>query len=148
MTGRCEVFDTLGVRRREFSVPLRRAAMRSGDWAVALAEHFRGEPSRAFRKVAERLLTEVRRPESFPLLDAIRADVAGNLWVRTVDGYSSPTATWLVLTEAGRPLALVATPRAINVLEIGADYVLAVATDDDDVEYVVTYAVARTREVR
>jgi hypothetical protein len=139
-TGRCQIFDTSGVRLAEFTLDLAKHPVREADWSHVLADYSMGEPSRAGRKILASLLREIRPRDTFPLLDQIKADPAGNLWIRTYDNFPDPIATWLVVSQRGTPVALAATKRSLYVLEIGNDYLVGLTRDDDGVERIELYA--------
>jgi hypothetical protein len=92
----------------------------------------------------EAVLDELKPPRDLPLVDAIRADLLGNLWVRTYDNLTTASATWLVLTSTGKPLAVGVMPRALDIREIGSDYVLGILPDADGVQHVVVYDLSRS----
>lgn len=52
-------------------------------------------------------------------------------------------AVWTVFDPGGRIQGLVETPPGLDVLEIGADYVLGRVTDELGVEYVHVWALDR-----
>lgn len=139
----CQALDTAGVTHGQFRIPLAAVAMTAAHWAAALGTHFAGDPTRSFRSTGERLLKEIRPPSKLPLIDQVRVDHEENLWVRTLDNYGSAVATWVILSPTGRPIGLVATPRALQVTEIGPGHILGVAEDQDGVEYVELYRFAR-----
>jgi hypothetical protein len=134
MDGRCEVFDTTGSRRDRFALALRRHRVTRAAWASTIAEYADREPDLGARRVLAQLLQELARPEEFPLVDQVRGDAVGYLWARTFDNYATGVATWLVVSQTGVPVAMVATPRSLRVLEIGEDYLLGVTRDNDGVE--------------
>ncbi len=139
----CLALDTAGVAHGQFRVPLAAVRMTAAHWAAALSTHFAGDPTRSFRPTGERLLQEIRPPSKLPLIDQVRVDHEEHLWVRTLDNYGSAVATWVILSPTGRPIGLIATPRALQVTEIGPDHILGVAEDQDGVEYVELYRFAR-----
>jgi len=71
-----------------------------------------------------------------PAYDRLIADDAGRVWVRVYARPWDSTSTWNVLDADGRWLEQVRLPGDLDVVEIGADYVLGTATDDLGVEYV------------
>lgn len=77
------------------------------------------------------------------LIDQVRVDNEENLRVRAPDNYGSDVATWVILSSDGRPIGLVATPRALQMTEIGREPILGVAEDQDGVEYVELFRFAR-----
>jgi hypothetical protein len=82
--------------------------------------------------------------DRFPAYSSMRADVDGNLWV---EEYRRPTATgpgrWLVFDPDGALLARVELPPALEILEIGRDYLLGMHPGEDDLERVVLYSLRR-----
>jgi len=136
MDARCQAFDTAGVRRKTFVLPMPRHRVSSTHWKIAKAEAVEGEPLLRTRRMISSTLEELPAPTDFPLLDQIRADADGRLWVRTFDNYDTSVATWVVVNIEGSPVALVATPRALHVLEIGRNYLIGFTRDSDGVERV------------
>lgn len=85
-----------------------------------------------------------------PAFSELRVDDAGRLWVRTPDLRDAPRAgqlntmplvpsRWSVFSRDGVWLNDVTLPANFKPLEIGADYLLAVARNTDDVETVVLH---------
>lgn len=134
--GACELRDTEGKLVRTFALNLPRRKVAPADWTSALSEHYQAEPARSVRTKGAQLLKEIRPRETFPSFDQLRIDVAGNLWVRTFDNFSSPISTWMILSQTGRPIAFVALRRSFQILEIGADFILGFVRDADGVEFV------------
>ena len=76
-----------------------------------------------------------------PAFDALVYGRDGTLWARswTADG---AVQQWeLFATSSGRWLGTVAVPAGIDVLEVGADYLLGRTKDADDVEAVGVYRI-------
>jgi hypothetical protein len=61
------------------------------------------------------------------------------LWVKTFDNYLTPHAVWLIIAPGGRIVARAVASASLRPLEIGRDYLLGVAYDDDGVETVVLH---------
>jgi len=137
------VIDTSGASTGEFRLGLNRRRVNAADWTTALSERLAVHPYARSRVRIQAVLHELRAPKEFPLIDAIRVDVFGHLWVKTYDNYSSSIATWLVVTKTGRPIAVIAMPRALDIKEVGEDYVLGVAPDNDGVQHVMLYDLIR-----
>ena len=133
--GSCDVIDTTGRRLRVFQLHLPRRRVGPAEWTRAIADHFQGEPARGVRTTGAELMKEIRPKEEFPAFDQIRSDVEGNLWVRTFDNYLSKVATWVAFTPLGKPFALIAVPRAFQILEIGRDYIVGFERDPEGVEF-------------
>lgn len=95
-----------------------------------------GEDTREFWRS---LYAAMPRLETYPAYLDLRGDTEGNVWVREEPGASAPSDTWTVFDPEGTPLATIRLPERLQVLEIGADYVLAVEEDDLETEYVGLY---------
>jgi hypothetical protein len=101
----------------------------------------------------DRQLREFRQnpfAEVVPAISQIIADRSGRLWVRearVADASATGSlgqmplvpSTWNVFDTAGRWLGNVTTPPRLFVQEIGADYLLGIASDSDGVQTVVMY---------
>jgi hypothetical protein len=133
--GSCDVIDTTGRRLRVFELHLPRRRVGPAEWTKAIADHFQAEPARGVRISGAKLMKEIRPKEEFPAFDQIRSDVEGNLWVRTFDNYLTTVATWVAFTPLGTPFAMIAVPRAFQILEIGRDYIVGFERDQEDVEF-------------
>jgi len=76
-------------------------------------------------------------PAAYPAFaPSIRVDSDLNLWVKESGQPGDLRSPWSVSSPAGEFLGLVGMPPAIEVLEIGADYVLGLHRDELGVEYV------------
>lgn len=76
-------------------------------------------------------------PETYPAFaPAIHIDSDLNLWLRESSRPGDPRSLWSVFSAAGNLLGVVEMPPGIEVLDIGADYVLGLHRDELDVEYV------------
>jgi hypothetical protein len=94
--------------------------------------------------------------DHLPATSTIRTDPAGNLWVRIYDYRESfvpsgpvrvPTirasSEWDVFNPQGGWLCTVELPPSFTPLEIGTDYVAGLWRDNDDVEHVRLYRLAK-----
>jgi hypothetical protein len=90
-------------------------------------------------------ILESEHPDSFPRFDAILGG-QGQLWVRPyrLPGESGPSR-WRVHDGDGRLIAVADVPAGLTLYEVGPDRVVALTTDDLDVQHVVVLPV---REVR
>ncbi|MBK7596337.1 MAG: hypothetical protein IPJ11_14120 [Gemmatimonadetes bacterium] len=105
---------------------------------------------------AEKERAELRNDRyatTVPAFSQFIADGTGRLWVREAHLADAPGAgqlnttplvpsTWSVFDPAGRWLGDVTMPARFLPRDIGTDYVLGVALDDDNVETVVMYRLA------
>ncbi len=83
--------------------------------------------------------------EFLPAFNSLIADRVGHLWLEEFEppGEERPGARWTVLNPEGRVLGWVETPDGLEIYEIGADYLLADARDELEVEYVQLWSLER-----
>ena len=104
------------------------------------------------RERAERSLAQTEFAEEFPVFSDLLVDRTGHLWVKQFDyrdrfmrpGRSSThtipgPSRWDVFDSRGAWLCTVELPARFTPFEIGADYVLGLARDTDDLELVHLY---------
>ncbi len=137
--GRITVFDAAGAQRQTMAFEFSGASVGTSEWRRATQKRVEAEPLERTRRVLDVVVRELDQPATFPAFEELRADAADRLWIRTYDNYTTEVATWLVVTSTGRPIAVAATPRRFNVLDIGRDYVVGVVRDPEDVEQVLLY---------
>ncbi|HET7461920.1 MAG TPA: hypothetical protein VFJ82_11760 [Longimicrobium sp.] len=96
----------------------------------------------SYRRQQEQILAQVPFPETFPAFAALRVDAAGNAWIAD---YTPPgqQGTWSVFDPTGHLQATVHTPAELEVMQVGADFVLGRATDQDGTEQVRLYPLRR-----
>jgi hypothetical protein len=73
------------------------------------------------------------------------ADALGNLWLQEYAFDPAEATRWSVFDVEGRWLGIVDMPAGFTVNEIGADYVLGIARDSLDVQYVRMYRLEKPR---
>lgn len=145
------VGDTFEIRQYTEGGELRRlirrpaAGVRLTDDVLAA---YRGRRLASFRdeedrREEERAWQEMPIPETAPAYGGIAADDGGNLWVY---GYPLPGDTIsaaLVFDSTGVLLGGVVRPRGLALTHIGTDFVLGIWRDENDVEYVRLYRLAK-----
>ncbi|MCK5585345.1 hypothetical protein KAJ02_04670, partial [Candidatus Bipolaricaulota bacterium] len=89
------------------------------------------------------LLDKMRAPTSMPAYRSFLTDAEGNLWVEEYRRVGDEIPRWSVFDLEGRWLGLVTGPERFRVMDIGADYVLGIATDDMDVEQARMYRLVK-----
>lgn len=90
------------------------------------------------------MLEEIAMPDTLPAYTDVVRDATGHHWVRVFRlPYETGSAGWIVLDEAGQVVGRIELPPALDVYEIGADYILARATDELGVERVQLWALDR-----
>lgn len=84
-------------------------------------------------------------PSQVPAHSALAFDEGGNLWAENFrfPWDSLATRTWAVYARAGEWLGDVEVPRGLRVLQFGADFVLGVERDENDVEFVRMYRIVK-----
>jgi hypothetical protein len=92
---------------------------------------------------AARSLDGVQIPEHLPVFERLLVDDESNLWVQHTawPGYVQPE--WDVFDGEGRTLGTVRMPSGFRATHVGADFVLGVWKDEDDVEYVRMYGLEK-----
>lgn len=81
-------------------------------------------------------LLEAERPTSRPAYGEFRVDGGGRLWVAAFEAAGATPRTWYVFSRDGRWLGRVGMPAGFRLLQVGDGWVLGVARDEVDVEYV------------
>lgn len=92
------------------------------------------------RQGVEEGLRALPLPSRMPSVGRMLHDAQGRLWAMDFAASFDTVATWRVFDPDGRQLGVVRTPTALTVHEIGADWVLGVFRNEDDVEEVRAYA--------
>lgn len=88
-------------------------------------------------------LDDLPYPDSLPAYRRLRVDREGWLWVQTYDLPGDTTVIWSVFDRSRRWITDVGLPKAWQVYDVGADYILAVVKDDFDVEHVAKFSLLR-----
>jgi hypothetical protein len=79
-----------------------------------------------------------------PSLTAILSDGRGNWWIQDPPAAdASGASAWRLMSGDGRLLGMLRAPAGMDIKEIGPDWVLVVALDDNDVEHVRLHALRR-----
>jgi hypothetical protein len=81
--------------------------------------------------------------EFLPQISRLRIDFRDRVWIGRVDRFGEPSLDWVVLSTGGAPIARVRTPARFVPNDIGEDYLLGIATDEDGVQFVQMYALRR-----
>jgi hypothetical protein len=82
-------------------------------------------------------------PRTRPMLQDIRVDPLGNIWVLEFPRIPGVPPLWSVFDSSGRLLGEVETPRSFNVHQVGPDFIAGVWLDENDVEHIRIYSIGR-----
>ncbi len=80
-------------------------------------------------------------PKEVPAYGEVRADSAGRLWVADYAHYRETAKYWTVYDREGRVQARLSVPDRFRPLDIGRDWVLGLAMDQDNVEHVQLFTI-------
>ncbi|MDE2796535.1 MAG: hypothetical protein OXL34_17100 [Gemmatimonadota bacterium] len=122
------------------TIPIRRVRRPPTDDELAAAWK---TASRWSRNSPEYLREHLPAPDSIPNVDHLLVDDLGTVWVGSYRADASATRLYHVYDPEGPFLVRVTMPAGVEVLEIGADYVLGITRDALDVERVVLLNLAR-----
>ena len=95
------------------------------------------------RRTLSQVLNKIPVPETFPAYDGVAIDGELNVWVREFTIPGLDRATWSVFDSTGVLLGQLEAPLRFEPEDIGADYVLGVWRDADDVEHVRMYGLVK-----
>lgn len=129
---------------------VQRIIRRSGDpipvtateLALLIDRRLAREEDEKFNRQLTQILASMPTPEFRPAFAGLLADTEGNLWAQESALPGEPNG-WTVLDGDGRMLGTVELPQSFRPLQIGADFVLGVATDDLDVQRVLMYELVK-----
>jgi hypothetical protein len=83
-----------------------------------------------------RVLNAIPLPAALPAFDLLHIDSEGNLWIREYLLPDAEEQQWLVLGDAGQPIARIETPSRLRVTSITRDLIVGIWRDALDVETV------------
>lgn len=86
------------------------------------------------REGYRRRFREAPLPEWMPAVREVHVDTEQHVWLEAAGGVADSAAAWSVFDHDGRWLGDVMLPRAVSMLEIGPDYILALLEDELDVQ--------------
>lgn len=125
------VFDLSGKQLASFSAPGARVRATAADVKSEL-ERLIASVGEGARALLERDFATITLPEFLPATRDLLVDATGHVWVQHYPSAASTTVPWTVFTPEGKVRATVAMPVALEVYEIGTDYVLGRYIDPDE----------------
>ena len=81
--------------------------------------------------------------EYVPQVSRVRVDRDGYAWVQRWARWGTRLAEWIVFAPFGDPIAVVSLPATFNPYDIGSDYLLGIATDNNGVQFVQQFHLRR-----
>jgi len=121
------------------------------DYLIRLRRYSESDDARVSE--LRRSVLEMPIPDAFPPLWGLELDALGNVWVGEYTWPRDQSPRYAVFSSEGRMLGQVTLPAGLKRgatsladprIDIGADYVLGVWVDDEDVEYVRLYRLDKT----
>jgi hypothetical protein len=94
---------------------------------------------------SEKMLETVPYPQAHAPYDSLLVGHDGELWVRRAQPFAGEPSTWTVLARGGAARGTVTLPAGMRPLQIGADFIVALTRDADDVQHVGIYPLRRNR---
>ena len=125
------------VRQRHTPKPVE-----EGDFADARSEVMEGMPPRV-RAMFTTLFEQMPRHATYPAFESIRLDRTGELWVESSRHPDDRRPVWQVFDRDGLLIGRVEAPLGLAITDSGADYILGVTKDEQDVERVRLYRLER-----
>lgn len=125
------VFDLSGQPLPALTAPAVRVRVAKADVEAEREREVASMGERA-RTMLERSYAMIRMPEFLPATRDLLIDASGDVWVQHYPSAASPTVRWTVFSPSGKVRATIAMPTALEVYEIGADYVLGRYLDPDE----------------
>jgi hypothetical protein len=86
---------------------------------------------------------ELEMPTSTAAFLDLHADLLGHLWAQRPTIRQDAENAWVIVDVNGTTIGQATLPARFRPLEIGADYVLGVARDEDDVQFLQVHALTR-----
>jgi len=126
------------VRRAHTPTPLTDA-----DVSKYKEERLADAPDDNQRKFEQRILDKTTFPKTIPAYKSIQTDAAGDVWVQAYTAPGDSSNDWSVFNTDGWLLGTVALPPNFRPNQFGADYVLGIWKDENDVEHVMEYGIRK-----
>jgi hypothetical protein len=130
-----------GVVRDSFQVAMPPRSLTSGEISLARAARIsRADDDPGLRRSWERMFDEVPFPDHHPYFDQLLAGSEGLLWLREPPRVEGDTVVWWGHTRVGEIARRMIVPPGLELFQIAADRVVAVARDEFNVPRVLVLA--------
>jgi hypothetical protein len=120
-------------------------AVSDADIEASIQGNLNSEETDFGRRLLNRLFGAMPIPDTFPAFSSVHLDELGQLWVQDYNRPGDDRNRWAVLDAEGQWLGMVDLPGSFSPLDIGADYVLGLWRDEDDVEHVRMYELVKPK---
>lgn len=121
-----DIVDQSGSAVGRFDTHLTPRAANIGDVLQAITSRLYSEASPGNRDVLRTAIVQAPLQASRPLYDAMIADAAGNIWLRTFEISRTQNARWKIFDPNGRAIAFCDLPGDLFVDEIGSDFIAGI----------------------
>lgn len=96
------------------------------------------------RAEVEQVLRAIDYPEHLPFVKRLVPDEVGGFWAEVFPGYPEMEgANWMAVSGEDEAVARISVPEALDVFQVGADFVVGTTTDALGVQRVVRYHLTR-----
>lgn len=112
------------------------------DYRARILARIPDAPPEAIREL-DQYLAVVPLPDRRPAYGPILVDSEGNLWVGEYDPLDASSTRFAIFGPDGYPLGAIDLPAALQLFEIGSDYLLGLWKDDLEVEHIRLYRLER-----
>ena len=137
--------DTMGVALRQLTLPFPPEPFEKAELAQAIRERVAAAESDAQRTIDQAMFSAPFVPATKPRFGDVVVGVGGEIWIRPWRLGGSKGDLFTILDPLGVPIASLQGPRRFRLDQVGPDYLVGVAKDDDDVETGVVYGLRRTK---
>jgi hypothetical protein len=137
------VYTPAGSLARIFRVDAQPARLTAGMVRAEMARVLSREADADMRSRMMRFVDAAPAPDRMPGFDALATDNGVRVWARIYQSEPAANRNWVVFTDDGAALGVVAVPVGMEVLSINGPYLLARVADSTGV-----HSVVRTRLLR
>ena len=135
-----------GVTRQ---VGLSAVIQRAGRWAEPAVQAWREQRRAEATTAVERQFVDAQaeravRPARPPIFRELYPDPNGGVWIERFSVDPAGVLEYVALDATGRTVGRLRTFARTRLLEVGSDYVVLAARDEDDVEHVTVYPLIRS----
>jgi hypothetical protein len=142
-TGAIQILDRSGLVVAQFVAPLTPRPIDAAAMERARQQERDNVINELGRQSVDLTYEQRFRPRHAPLFSKMMISIDRNIWLEQFRIDPGDRAQYIVLDLDGRRLADVVMPAGFSPREVGADYVIGFATDDDGVQSVAMYRLTK-----